>query len=238
MALYTVYNFSANDSLQSVADAFHMSVDQLAQINNIQPPFDVKLYDLPYLINNQIYVIDDQRTAFPEGIRSYSVVGSGMSGAIGFASQGKCSLAVEGVGTAVFPCFPDSYSDSHSVSYASQTPLGRSEPFQIYQNTGPRTVSVSFRMHREMTHTTSIGDCVAITQAALYPTGGDQITPRSTLTIGSNCSITGIVTDVSANWSETINKATTYNVVDLSFSVVECTGNPKMAGTVAGLGGR
>ena len=93
-------------------------------------------------------------------------------------------------------------------------------------------------MHREMTHTTDIGDIVGIVQAACYPlSNSETIAPRVTLVIGNNCRITGVIGNVSTDWSDTII-GNQYMSVSLSFSVTECTGSPKVAREVSGLRGR
>jgi LysM repeat protein len=248
---YLDYDYSENDTFFSIADYFGITVSELYRINNLQEPVTTQFpskanlstntLKVPELLNGretiengkiQKYLESDQNKS-----RIATVGGSGMDGVIGHASQGKCYLNVGGV-VAIFPCFPETYSDTHSANFTQQTPMGRSEPFQIYQNSGPRTVNVSFRMDREMTHTTDIGDIVGIVQSACYPLGNEAtIVPRVTLVIGNNCSITGVIPSVSTNWSDTIIEDL-YMVVTLDFSVVECTGNPKTAGVVAALRGR
>jgi LysM repeat protein len=248
---YLDYDYSENDTFFSIADYFGITVSELYRINNLQEPVTTQFpskanlstntLKVPELLNGretiengkiQKYLESDQNKS-----RIATIGGSVMDGVIGHASQGKCYLNVGGV-VAVFPCFPETYSDTHSANFTNQTPMGRSEPFQIYQNSGPRTVNVSFRMDREMTHTTDIGDIVGIVQSACYPLGNEAtIVPRVTLVIGNNCSITGVIPSVSTNWSDTIIEDL-YMVVTLDFSVVECTGNPKTAGVVAALRGR
>lgn len=48
------------------------------------------------------------------------------------------------------PVDPDAISDSMSVSFAESTPLSRSAPIYSYQNSGPRTVQVTFTLHRDL----------------------------------------------------------------------------------------
>ena len=248
---YLDYDYSNTDTFFSIADYFGITVSELYRINNLQEPVTTQFpskANLPYptlkvpeLLNGRETIENGTVQKYLESDTNKSKIatsgGSGLDGVIGHASQGKCYLNVGGV-MAVFPCFPESYSDSHTASFTQQTPMGRSEPFQIYQNSGPRTVNVSFRMDREMTHTTDIGDIVGIVQSACYPLGNEAtIVPRVTLVIGDNCRITGIIPSVSTNWSDTIIEDK-YMIVTLDFSVVECTGNPKTAGVVASLRGR
>lgn len=247
---YEVYEISPEDTLESIAKLYNTTVTELMTINNI-----LSIESDIYALHREILVpvvgsggdsFEDFKSNYLDMyIRNTTTARDqkrplivGLTNVIGSWAQGWCWLSVNGGGTCVFPCFPESYTDTRTANWTSQTPLGRSEPFQIYQNSGPREVSVSFRMHREMTQSTAIGDCVAIVQSATYPTGGDNIAPRVTLQIGRNCYITGIISNVSTNWGETINTGGQYNVVDLSFSVTECTGTPKTTGMVSGMGGR
>ncbi len=50
----------------------------------------------------------------------------------------------------VLPSYADSVTDTISVSYATETPLARSAPIYSYTSSGPRTVQVSFQLHRDM----------------------------------------------------------------------------------------
>lgn len=249
---YLDYNFTERDTFFSIADYFGITVSELYKINNMQEPVTTQFpakaglptnsLKVPELLNGRetkenrtldVYIPTEDEIS---RITSTATDG-GLKGVIGHASQGKCYINVGGV-IGIFPCYPEGYSDSHNANFTPQTPMGRSEPFQIYQNSGPRTVNVSFRMDREMTHTTDIGDLVGLVQSACYPIGNEStIVPRVTLVLGANCSITGVIPSVSTNWGETIID-NQYMVVTLDFSVVECTGNPKTAGVVAALRGR
>lgn len=50
----------------------------------------------------------------------------------------------------VIPVDPDSIADQMSASFATNYPLSRSAPIYSYQNSGPRTVQVSFTLHRDL----------------------------------------------------------------------------------------
>lgn len=50
----------------------------------------------------------------------------------------------------LIPVDPDAISDNMSISYAESTPLSRSAPIYSYQNSGPRSVQVSFTLHRDL----------------------------------------------------------------------------------------
>lgn len=50
----------------------------------------------------------------------------------------------------VLPCEPESITDSMGAHFSSSQPLGRSAPTWSYTGSGPRTVQVSFTLHRDM----------------------------------------------------------------------------------------
>lgn len=48
------------------------------------------------------------------------------------------------------PTLPTSFTDSMSINFNSQTILGRSAPLQTFTSAGPRSVTLSFALHRHM----------------------------------------------------------------------------------------
>lgn len=50
----------------------------------------------------------------------------------------------------VLPTFAESVNDSMAIAYNSDHPLSRSAPIYSYANSGPRTVQMSFSLHRDM----------------------------------------------------------------------------------------
>ena len=50
----------------------------------------------------------------------------------------------------IIPVDPDAISDNMGISYAENTPLSRSAPIYSYQHSGPRSVQVSFTLHRDL----------------------------------------------------------------------------------------
>lgn len=50
----------------------------------------------------------------------------------------------------VLPVYPESITDSMSASFTPTSIMGRSAPIYSYSNSGPRTVGVSFALHRDM----------------------------------------------------------------------------------------
>ena len=104
-----------------------------------------------------------------------------------------------------------------------------------------------------MNQTTPIRQLVSAVQSAVYPLGqsrSDTIVPKVKLRLGNSCYIEGVIVDsVNADWGETILETVNgfpsrgsasfeYSTVSLSFSVTECTGEPKTAGQILALWGR
>lgn len=54
------------------------------------------------------------------------------------------------------PTFPDSVSDSMSVSFSPATMLSRSAPIQSYTGSGPRSFGVALKLHRDMMNEVNI----------------------------------------------------------------------------------
>lgn len=258
---YLVYEYSQDDTFSGIATAYQIPYDELLRINNISMPCPYKPSEVPFL--NGTLIIreifsgnksgDTIDTELPEFIYNKNdtkifnpSTGSGLSNTVvGHFAYKKCYFTIlngPSAGTYYLPCFPESYSDSYSANITSESILGRSEPFQIYQNGGPRKVSANFKLHREMFIGSSesgtpnlnrIDEIIAAFQSLAYPTGDDSILPRVKFVIGNSCSIEGIIDgSVDVTWSETINANSTYNMAEFTISIIECTGNPKTAGDI------
>ena len=50
----------------------------------------------------------------------------------------------------VIPSFPDSISDSLQASFSQTTPMARSAPIYSYNGSGPRSLQVNLKLHRDM----------------------------------------------------------------------------------------
>ena len=50
----------------------------------------------------------------------------------------------------VLPSFIDSVTDSQSATFNMATPLSRTAPIYSYSHSGPRTVQVTFDLHRDL----------------------------------------------------------------------------------------
>lgn len=50
----------------------------------------------------------------------------------------------------ILPTYPDSVTDSMSSTFTPTTALGRTAPVYTYSSSGPRTVQISLKLHRDM----------------------------------------------------------------------------------------
>lgn len=152
----------------------------------------------------------------------------------------------------VIPQWPDNISDSISASFSSTNILGRSAPIYTYSNSGPRTVSFNFKLHRDMmtninitpnsfgleNNSQIVEELVRTIQTVALPKY-TQVTkvinpPIVAVRIGDEIYVKGVVKGgVSINYSGPIidNK---YSVCDISFSVEEM--DPYDAEGVASVG--
>lgn len=268
---YDEYKFDVNTSLDLIANQFNTDVETLMRINNIKPPYVRYLNELPKVTIERLngvlrvpYVSSggdsfesyslyteeliginyndfiNLETLTKNNIRSSVVTNTTIPG----TSGASCFITVNGA-TMAFPCYPESVDDSQTASYQPTNILGRSEPFQIYTGSGPRSVNVSFTMHCEMVHGANsyqsnyeyVNSLVRLVESSCYPNYGSGVAAiKCTLQVALNIRITGIITNVSTKWYGPIidNK---YQMVDLSFSVTECTGAPKSQSDIRYLGG-
>lgn len=136
----------------------------------------------------------------------------------------------------IIPVDPETLSDGMSASFPSSTPLSRSAPIFSYQNSGPRSVQVSFTLHRDLCNEYNPGaeDSVEelitnLDQMVLpdYKAAGKIVNPPVvSLKIRDEIFIKGVVTGTSHTYNIPIIKygeKFKYAVVTLSFSVSEIT---------------
>ena len=50
----------------------------------------------------------------------------------------------------LIPLFPDGVQDAMGISFSSTTPLARSAPIQSFSSAGPRVVTFTLKLHRDM----------------------------------------------------------------------------------------
>lgn len=138
----------------------------------------------------------------------------------------------------VIPEYAESISDTSQANYASTTPLSRSAPIYSYQSSGPRTVSVSFTLHREMMKQINyengslpgkddyVDVLIKQVQAATLPSYSVALKmvnpPIVALRMGTDIFIKWVITgSVGLTYKTPILEDGKYALVDLSLSIQE-----------------
>lgn len=137
------------------------------------------------------------------------------------------------------PCYPETVSDNMEGHFGSVNTLGRSAPIFTFANSGPRTVSVTLRFHRDMfeseEYTSNVKPAVyedkaesfihALQAIALpkYNLSNKAIEPPLIgIRLGSEIFIKGVVTSaISVTYSKPILANEKYAGIEISFSVSE-----------------
>lgn len=142
---------------------------------------------------------------------------------------GKVSLysSIEGE-TKDFPVYPEELGDEYKANY-TQMPdmLYQYEPWQIYQSSGPRSNTYTFKFHRDMwtgDHTDGkANELIRFCEANCYPEyqGSAVNTPIVTLYISGVPHISGVLTSVSPKWSGPLGSDGWYLVCELELSITE-----------------
>lgn len=142
---------------------------------------------------------------------------------------GKISLysSIEGE-SRDFPVYPEELGDEYKANY-TQMPdmLYQYEPWQVYQNSGPRANTYTFKFHRDMwtgDHADGkANELIRFCEANCYPEyrGSAVNCPTVTLYIAGSPHITGVLTSVSARWSGPLGSDGWYLVCELELSITE-----------------
>lgn len=143
----------------------------------------------------------------------------------------------------LLPTYPESISDSLPASFSQTTPLSRSAPIFAYSNSGPRSVSVSLSLHRDMMsqinygvsninlNEIELGDDYVDTlvkhlQAIALPKYASATKmvnpPMIALRFGNEIYIKGVVNGgINVTYSGPLLPNNKYALVDISFTVYE-----------------
>ena len=142
---------------------------------------------------------------------------------------GQVSLysSIEGE-TKDFPVYPEELSDEYKANY-TQMPdmLYQYEPWQVYQGSGPRSNTYTFKFHRDMWtgdhRDNKANELIRFCEANCYPEykGSAVNTPSVTLYIAGQPHISGILTGVSVKWSGPLGIDNWYLVCELGLSITE-----------------
>lgn len=153
--------------------------------------------------------------------------------------NGEVTITIDGY-TLYMPCYPENITDRTNINYDEQNALGRSEPYQAYNNSGPRSIQFTFKMHREMIEgdREQVEKIVRYIESAAYPNYGTTVAAvKVAVKVGKTIHISGIMSDQSTSWDGPIGDDQKYNMVTVSFTIKEVTGDPKKSETIRKIGG-
>lgn len=127
-----------------------------------------------------------------------------------------------------FPVYPEDPQDKRQANY-NQMPdmLYQFEPWQLYHSSGPRSNTYKFHMHRDMWtgdhRDGKANDLIRFCESNCYPDYNGSLVnaPTVTLYVAGGNLISGILTDVSKEWSGPIGLDGWYLEFTLSLSITE-----------------
>lgn len=142
-----------------------------------------------------------------------------------------------------FPVYPEEVSDGRRANYTEMPDmLYQYEPWQVYQNSGPRSNTYTFKFHRDMwsgDHTDGkANELIRFCEANCYPeyNGSTVNTATVTLYIGGKSHISGVLTDISIRWSGPLGLDDWYLVCEIELTITEVSERPLNYSTVRNMG--
>ena len=148
---------------------------------------------------------------------------------------------VQGEGTLIYiPQWPDQINDSLNSTFNSTSALSRSAPVFSYINSGPRTVSVSLQLHRDMMDEVNFKHCnvkpddgddyvdmfikklLAVALPNYHNENKEVEPPMVAVKFGDQLFIKGVVNGgVSVEYTKPLLVGNKYSTVNVSFQVSE-----------------
>lgn len=127
-----------------------------------------------------------------------------------------------------FPVYPEVISDGVAGNYTTMPDmLYQYEPWQVYESSGPRALTYSFHFHRDMWSGNHLdgkaNELIRFCEANCYPEyrGSAVIAPQVTLYIAGAPHITGVMTQVTTDWSGPLGRDGFYLECTLQLSITE-----------------
>lgn len=140
----------------------------------------------------------------------------------------------------ILPTFPETISDSTSVSFEQSTPMSRSAPIYSYRNSGPRSLQVKLNLHRDLMNDINrdnstlklqleddyVDTLIKQLQAVALPNYNSSKKlvdpPQVAVRFGNEIFIKGIVSsDITTDYNLPILRNNKYALVSVSFTVSE-----------------
>lgn len=135
--------------------------------------------------------------------------------------------------TVDMPCYPEEISDSRKANYTTMPDiLYQYEPWQLYESSGPRSNTYTFKMHRDMIsgdHSDGVvNDIIRFLESNCFPeySGSVVNTPICSMYIHGVQHIRGVITSVECNWSGPILRDGWYGAVDVQVAFTEVSDTP------------
>lgn len=126
------------------------------------------------------------------------------------------------------PTYPENYHDERIANYTTMPDLlYQYEPWQMYQGSGPRSNNIEFHLHRDMWTGNHLdgraNDLIRFCQAQCYPiyNGSAVVAPTVTLYVDGSALLTGIMTNVSVDWTGPLGQDSWYLEFTLTLSITE-----------------
>ena len=165
-------------------------------------------------------------------------------GSIEYAQLPDCYIYISHLGEdgeyLILPNYPDTINDNMSSTFSQTNALSRSAPVFTYSYSGPRSVQVSFRIHRDMMDDINIGasnieledgedyvDALINRLQAIavpkYNLGNKSVEPPLVaVRLGQSLFVKGIVTGgIAVTYNKPIMSNNKYALVDIAFTVYE-----------------
>ena len=138
-----------------------------------------------------------------------------------------------------FPVYPEELSESTLANY-TQMPelLYQYEPWQLYQSSGPRSITFTFHFHRDMWtgdhRDGKANQLIRFCEANCFPeyNGSAVNIPIATMYIKGQAFISGVVTEVTKEWSGPLGLDGFYLECTLGISITEIAPQPLNYSTV------
>ena len=254
---YGSYTWSSTDTFQFVANKYNTDIKMLAKLNNIKGTIPTYIRDCKAMQNRNYIIVPITGnggkvetpyyyyyepvyvTATP---LDYAQQSSKLKGSYIQVSGGESPVMLTINGTVLhIPCYPKSISDSLTNNYSSESLFTSTEPYLVYSNSGPRTVNVSFQLHREMRgidHDDYIDTIINTLQASCYPINDGSMAVEAILRVANEIYIRGVITGgIQFSYSPPIIDGK-YNVIDFSFTIQEVYGENISYATKLSMGGK
>lgn len=140
----------------------------------------------------------------------------------------------------IIPVWPETITDSLSSTFAESTPLSRSAPIYSYSKSGPRSMQINLKLHRDMMWDINVSKsnlkldigedyidkaikCLQACALPNYKDAAKMVDPPSVaIRFGNEIFIKGIINGaITVSYSGPILDNNKYSVVDIGFTVYE-----------------